>query len=212
MPLTPEMIEEYPGIAEAFADWTPETIKNLYDGKPDRADLMVHLNLLDERQEVRGPLPPEDTRVHLSIGQIMNAVCDVASVDTSLLTGKRRNLRVARPRQVAMYLICMLRPDLSLPQIAWHFHKDRTTVVHARDRVRELLWDGDSVVHGLVESSIEALGLFPAAPKPEEPKHTAKERTCLMCQKSFQSSWVGERICRACKGTKLYKYGIEGPA
>ena len=31
------------------------------------------------------------------------------------------------------------------------------------------------------------------------------ERQCLRCQKSFESGWLGERICRRCKSTDDWK-------
>ena len=48
--------------------------------------------------------------------------------------------------------------------------------------------------------------------KAEKPESTgtvaiAKTRRCLMCSKSFHSSWAGERICRKCKATATWRSG-----
>jgi chromosomal replication initiator protein len=50
----------------------------------------------------------------------------------------RRQERIVRARQVAMYLAINLIDDWSLPRIARRFHKDHTTVMHARDRIEEM--------------------------------------------------------------------------
>lgn len=34
-------------------------------------------------------------------------------------------------------------------------------------------------------------------PTPEH--HVAAERTCLRCGESFESTWAGDRICKACR-------------
>lgn len=40
-----------------------------------------------------------------------------------------------------------------------------------------------------------------------ELKPQAKIRNCLVCKSSFQSEWSGERVCRRCKTTKLWRGG-----
>jgi hypothetical protein len=34
-----------------------------------------------------------------------------------------------------------------------------------------------------------------------------KPRVCLMCRKSFESEWAGERVCRKCKSTETWRRG-----
>jgi hypothetical protein len=34
-----------------------------------------------------------------------------------------------------------------------------------------------------------------------------KARLCLKCSTTFQSEWVGERICPRCKGTHAWRSG-----
>jgi hypothetical protein len=50
----------------------------------------------------------------------------------------RRQERIVRARQVAMYLADKLIETWSLPRIGRHFNKDHSTVIHARDRINEL--------------------------------------------------------------------------
>lgn len=49
---------------------------------------------------------------------------------------KRKTQSVAWPRQIAMFLTTELT-DLSLPEIGREFNRDHSTVVHARDVVKE---------------------------------------------------------------------------
>lgn len=56
------------------------------------------------------------------------------------LTGPRRNMACAQPRQVAMWLCHKLCRNTSLPMIGHAFGgKDHTTVLHARDRAPRIL-------------------------------------------------------------------------
>ena len=56
----------------------------------------------------------------------------------------RRDQRLAGPRQIAMYLSTELT-ECSLPQIAREFaKKDHTTVMYARDKVKELIAANDA--------------------------------------------------------------------
>ena len=49
---------------------------------------------------------------------------------------KRKTQSIAWPRQIAMFLTTELT-DLSLPEIGREFNRDHSTVVHARDVVKE---------------------------------------------------------------------------
>lgn len=46
-----------------------------------------------------------------------------------------------------------------------------------------------------------------APPEPGDPRKLARPRKCLMCAKGFQSSGAGERICKSCKATSVWKSG-----
>ena len=43
-------------------------------------------------------------------------------------------------------------------------------------------------------------------PRSETPPQT-KTRNCLMCNDVFLSTWPGERICKRCKSTVVWREG-----
>ena len=74
----------------------------------------------------------------LAVDEILKAVANYFDVPIKLLTGTRRSRKIVRPRQIAMALACELT-NLSLSDIGLAVgKKDHTTVMHARDKVREL--------------------------------------------------------------------------
>ena len=40
-----------------------------------------------------------------------------------------------------------------------------------------------------------------------EPRHEARERTCLMCGRIFESAWAGHRICDTCRSGSRWRGG-----
>lgn len=43
-------------------------------------------------------------------------------------------------------------------------------------------------------------------PDPERGEQV-QYRRCLACSKRFLSQWIGERVCKRCKGTEVYRAG-----
>gem|GEM_PF-1030823 len=39
-------------------------------------------------------------------------------------------------------------------------------------------------------------------------EHQRKVRKCLRCKKPFESEWIGERICKRCKNSGVWKQGL----
>ncbi len=73
----------------------------------------------------------------ISIEQIQRLVASYFNIKVSDLRAKRRNRSVARPRQIAMYLIRSLTPH-SLPEIGDYFGgRDHTTVLHSFNKVSD---------------------------------------------------------------------------
>ncbi len=71
-----------------------------------------------------------------TIQELVAVSSDIALID---MTSRRHQRRVARPRQVAMYLSRMLTRQ-SFPAIGRSFgNRDHTTVMHAMDRVTSLM-------------------------------------------------------------------------
>ena len=106
--------------------------------------LVAHANLfarsvtLETTQEVlHDILRAHDRRV--TIEEIQRKVAEHFSIRLTDMSSARRARAVARPRQVAMYLAKQLT-QRSLPDIGRRFgNRDHTTVMHAIDRVGELM-------------------------------------------------------------------------
>ena len=74
--------------------------------------------------------------VHIT--DIQKVVSEFYGLTVSDLKSTRRERRIARPRQLAMYLAKHLT-TLSLPDIALHFGRDHTTIMHAIKQIDYLL-------------------------------------------------------------------------
>jgi chromosomal replication initiator protein len=73
----------------------------------------------------------------VTIPIIKDKVASAHGLTVKEMDHPRREARLAGPRQIAMYLACELT-DNSLPRIAREFgKKDHTTVMYARDKVKE---------------------------------------------------------------------------
>jgi chromosomal replication initiator protein len=83
----------------------------------------------------------DDSGVAPSMAAIQVAVASVLGVPRSELVSARRTPRIARARQLAMYLARELT-SLSLAQIAREFDRDHTTVLHAVRSVSKRLEPG----------------------------------------------------------------------
>ena len=70
---------------------------------------------------------------------VINIVCNFYNVTKSDIIGKKRNKEVVEPRQICMYLMTELLsvPLMTIGQAMGG--RDHTTVIHARDKVAELI-------------------------------------------------------------------------
>jgi chromosomal replication initiator protein len=100
-----------------------------------------------------------------SIAAIQEAVAGVLEVPREELLSARRTPRVARARQLAMYLARDLT-SLSLAQIAREFDRDHSTVLHAVRSVRSRLEPGSETVEALqrVRASLGTTGEVDLSP------------------------------------------------
>lgn len=82
--------------------------------------------------------------IRFTVRQIQQTVAGFYGLPLLEMISARRARRVARPRQVAMYLCRELTPQ-SLPEIGRRFgNRDHTTVIHAIRTIEALcLIDGD---------------------------------------------------------------------
>jgi chromosomal replication initiator protein len=78
----------------------------------------------------------EQEKLSVNISSIKKAVCKHFKVSMEDLNSKKKNSSIAWPRQVAMYLATELT-SLSLPEIGREFNRDHSTVVHAREKIKE---------------------------------------------------------------------------
>lgn len=92
-------------------------------------------------QEALAGIMPESTGQGIDIRRIQEIVCEYFSMTAKDLLGPRRDQRIVRPRQVAMYL-CKEITGASYPEIGTQFGgKDHTTVIHACRKVEANLED-----------------------------------------------------------------------
>ena len=78
----------------------------------------------------------EQEHFAVNINQIKKTVCKHFKISLEDLNSKKKNSSIAWPRQVAMYLATELT-SLSLPEIGREFSRDHSTVVHAREKIKE---------------------------------------------------------------------------
>jgi chromosomal replication initiator protein len=111
-----------------------------------------------------------------TVSAIQDAVASVLGVPRADLLSARRTPRIARARQLAMYLARELTP-LSLSQIAREFDRDHSTVLHAIRAVSKRLEPGSETSEAIhkVRSSLgttASVELGPDAalhPEPDDP-------------------------------------------
>lgn len=87
-------------------------------------------------RELLVDLLTDEEKITFSINLIKKVVGKHFNVRMEDFNVKRKTQSIAWPRQIAMYLATDLT-DLSLPEIGREFNRDHSTVVHARDVVKE---------------------------------------------------------------------------
>ena len=87
-------------------------------------------------RELLGDLLISEDKTVVSVNEIKKIVGKHFNVHMEDFNAKRKTQSVAWPRQIAMYLSTELT-DLSLPEIGREFNRDHSTVVHARDLIKE---------------------------------------------------------------------------
>jgi chromosomal replication initiator protein len=129
-------------VAEFIAQRIPTNIREL-EGALVRVVAYAALTRSPINVELAGDvlrdlLPPARARV-VTIAAIQQTVAEFFGIRVEEMRAKRRTKGVAFPRQVAMYVARELT-DASLPRIGEEFGgRDHTTVMHACQRVREVL-------------------------------------------------------------------------
>lgn len=81
----------------------------------------------------------EENKEVMTTANIINTVCQFYNVPKNELIGKKKNKELVEPRQICMYLITELMsvPLITIGQAMGG--RDHTTVMHARDKIAELV-------------------------------------------------------------------------
>ncbi len=78
----------------------------------------------------------EQEKYSISISQIKKIVCKHFNVTVEEMNSKKKNNTIAWPRQVAMYIASELT-TLPVTEIGREFNRDHTTILHAKQKVKE---------------------------------------------------------------------------
>lgn len=87
-------------------------------------------------KEILADVLTNETNTFVNINSIKKVVGKHFSVKIEDFSSKSKIQTIAWPRQIAMYLATTMT-DLSLPEIGREFNRDHSTVVHARDLVKD---------------------------------------------------------------------------
>ena len=100
------------------------------------------------------------------IGEILVLVSDVTGCTVSDIVGPRRARNCAWPRFLAVHLLVVMRPDLSLPAIGHAIGgRDHTTVMHSRNQFAKL-YDQEPFARWLDHPRVREM--LARAPRPGE--------------------------------------------
>ena len=87
----------------------------------------------------------------ISIESIQNIVAAHYNLNINEMLSPRRSRSLARPRQIAMYLVKQ-NTTKSLPEIGRNFsNRDHTTVIHAVKKIEELIKKDNEIKHNINE-------------------------------------------------------------
>ena len=145
--------EPEPGVLHEIATRVPENVRVL-EGAMTR--VLAISSLLSEplsmplvrRALGAGTGEPIPTAEAPTLAAIQDAVCQITGLSREELLSPARSPRVARARQLAMYLARELTP-LSLTEIARGFDRDHTPVMHAIRAVSSRLEPGSETADAL---------------------------------------------------------------
>ena len=74
----------------------------------------------------------------ITIAKIVEVTCEYFGIKQSDICGKKKTKELVEPRQMAMYLVTSILPEIPLASIGQYFGgRDHTTVIHARDKIQQ---------------------------------------------------------------------------
>ena len=92
---------------------------------------------MEEVLEKEGePAPASNSKITKE--KIIATVCKYFTIDQKDLTGRKRNKEIVEPRQICIYLMWS-QLAIPLATIGQVFGRDHTTIIHARDKIMELI-------------------------------------------------------------------------
>jgi chromosomal replication initiator protein len=102
----------------------------------------------------------------LSIPMIQHEVARAFGIDPVMMTSAQRGKLLARPRQIAMWIVGEVMPQLSLPRIGRAFGgRDHSTVLHAQRKITAMRADDpgfatlvDDLLLAIVGVAVESPG------------------------------------------------------
>lgn len=126
-------------VTSYIAELIPSNIREL-EGALIRVIAFASLKRLPitlyTAQEALKAILPSSRPKELTIQKIQQVVSEYFGLTIAELKARKRDQRIVRPRQIAMYL-CREFTDLSLPNIGDEFGgKDHTTVIHACEKIK----------------------------------------------------------------------------
>lgn len=93
-----------------------------------------HFANMDDAQEALKDEVVEKSKI--SIDDVVDAVCKYYNVDKKDILGKKKTKEIVDPRQMSIYLITEILPELTLTTIGKYFNgKDHTTIMYTRDKM-----------------------------------------------------------------------------
>lgn len=91
----------------------------------------------------------------IGVEKIMDKVCEYYEITKDEIIGSSRVRHIILPRQVAMY-ICNVLADLNYGAIGRSFNKDRTSVMHNVERIKDLI-KNDAILSSDIEIIIREI-------------------------------------------------------
>ncbi len=136
-----EKLSVAPEVLEFIASKIHSNIREL-EGALIRVTAFASLNSqpvdLPLAEIVLKDIFPESDDRPITASSIMTQTAHYFSLTLDDLRGPNRSANVALARQIAMYL-CRDLTELSLPKIGDLFHRDHTTVLHAYNKIRDMI-------------------------------------------------------------------------
>ena len=76
----------------------------------------------------------------INISKIVEVTCEYFGIKQADICGKKKTKEFVEPRQMAMYLVTIILPEIPLASIGQYFGgRDHTTIMYSRDKISNML-------------------------------------------------------------------------